>query len=53
MRGGRVGDLRRTYAEGRASGPRGGSGFLEIALPGGSAAAEIGADIGEPVTARG
>ena len=48
-----VAGWRRTYAEGTGLAALvGSSGFLEIALPGGSAAAETGADIGEPVTVR-
>jgi len=53
VRGRPVRGRRRIYAE--ATGLTalvGSSGFLEIALPGGSAAAETGADIGEPVTLR-
>ena len=46
--------LRRAYAEGTGLTALVGSfGFLEIALPGGSAAAETGADIGDRVTVRG
>jgi len=53
LRGRAVKGLRRTYAEGTGlTALVGSSGFLEIALPGGSAAAETGADIGEPVTVR-
>jgi len=53
VRGHRVSGLERTYAEGMGlTALVGSSGFLEIALPGGSAAAETGGDIGEPVTVR-
>jgi S-adenosylmethionine hydrolase len=53
LRGRSVKGLRRTYAEGTGLAALvGSSGFLEIALPGASAAAETGADIGEPVTVR-
>ena len=52
LRGRTVGH-RRTYAEGPGlTALVGSSGFLEIALPGGSAAAETGAGIGEPVAVR-
>jgi len=53
VRGRRIAGLRKAYAE--ATGLTalvGSAGFLEIALAGGSAAAETGADIGEPVTVR-
>ena len=54
IRGRRIAALRRAYAGGPGLAALvGSSGFLEIALPGGSAAAETAADIGEPVTARG
>jgi S-adenosylmethionine hydrolase len=49
----RIAGLARTY--GVADGPCalvGSSGFLEVALPDGSAAAQLGVDIGEPVTLR-
>ena len=54
VRGRPIKGPRRYYAEGtRLAALVGSSGFLEIALPGGSAAAETGGDIGEPVTVRG
>jgi S-adenosylmethionine hydrolase len=46
--------LQRTYASGQGlTALVGSSGFLEIALTGGSAVAELGVDIGEPVVVRG
>ena len=53
VRGRPIAGLRQAYAG--ATGLTalvGGAGFLEIALAGGNAAAETGADIGEPVTVR-
>ncbi len=52
--GRRIAGLQRTYAEKPGlTALAGSSGFLEIALAGGSAAAELAADIGEPVLVRG
>jgi S-adenosylmethionine hydrolase len=52
--GRRIEGLQRTYAEKPGvTALAGSSGFLEIALAGGSAAAELAADIGEPVVVRG
>jgi hypothetical protein len=46
--------LQRTYASGQGlTALVGSSGFLEIALSDGSAVAELGVDIGEPVVVRG
>ncbi|MDP2675044.1 MAG: SAM-dependent chlorinase/fluorinase [Dehalococcoidia bacterium] len=54
IRGRQIAALRRAYAGAPGLAALvGSSGFLEIALPGGSAAAETGGDIGEPVTVRG
>lgn len=51
--GRRIAGVQRTYAEGQGLGALvGSSGFLEIALESGSAAVELGADIGEPVVIR-
>jgi len=51
VRGRPIKGLRRTYAKGIGlMALVGSSGYLEVALPGGSAAAETGADIGGPVT---
>lgn len=48
--GRRIAGVQRTYAGGQGlAAIVGSTGFLEIALPGGSAAAELGADVGEPV----
>jgi hypothetical protein len=52
--GRRIAGLQRTYAEKPGlTALAGSSGFLEIALAGGSAAAELAADIGEPVLVHG
>jgi len=49
----RIVGLQRTYASGQGlTALVGSSGFLEIALPGRSAAAELGVDTGEPVVVR-
>jgi S-adenosylmethionine hydrolase len=49
-----IAGLQRTYASGQGlTALVGSSGFLEIALSGGSAVAELGVDIGEPVVVRG
>jgi S-adenosylmethionine hydrolase len=49
----RITALQRTYASGQGLAALVGSaGFLEITLPGGSAIAELGVDIGEPVVVR-
>jgi S-adenosylmethionine hydrolase len=48
-----IGGLQRSYAGGEGlTALVGSSGFLEIALTGGSAAAELGLDIGDPVAVR-
>jgi S-adenosylmethionine hydrolase len=48
-----IAGLQRTYASGQdLTALVGSAGFLEIALSGGSAAAETGMDIGEPVVVR-
>ncbi len=53
IRGRRITGVQRTYAEGQGlTALVGSSGFLEIALESGSAAVELGADIGEPVVVR-
>jgi S-adenosylmethionine hydrolase len=53
IRGETIQGVARTYAEaGALCALFGGSGYLEIALPGGSAAAALAADTGEPVTVR-
>lgn len=53
VRGRPIKGLRRTYAKGMGLiALVGSSGYLEVALPGGSAAAETGADIGDPVAVR-
>lgn len=50
VRGCQIAGVKQTYAEGEGPTALVGSwGFLEIALPGGSAAAELEADLGEPV----
>ena len=49
-----IAGLQRTYASGQGlTALVGSSGFLEIALTAGSAVAELGVDIGEPVVVRG
>jgi hypothetical protein len=51
--GRRITGVQRSYAEGQGLAALvGSSGFLEIALESGSAAVELGADIGEPVVVR-
>ena len=51
--GRRIAGLQRAYASGQGlTALVGSSGFLEIALTGGSAAAELGIDVGEPVVVR-
>lgn len=53
VRGRQIAGLQRTYASGQSLAVLvGSSGFLEIALSGGSAAAELGVDMGEPVVVR-
>jgi S-adenosylmethionine hydrolase len=50
IRGRRIAGIQRTYdTRQRLAAVLGSSGFLEIALPGGNASAELGADIGEPL----
>ena len=51
--GRRITGLRRTFAEGKGlTALVGSSGFLEIAVPGGNAALDLGVDIGEPLVVR-
>lgn len=51
--GRRIAGVRRSYAEGEGlTAIVGSSGYLEIALPGAHAAAELGVDLGEPVVVR-
>ena len=53
VRGRPIKGLRRSYAEGTGLAALvGSSGYLEVALPGGNAAAETGAAIGDPVAVR-
>jgi S-adenosylmethionine hydrolase len=53
IRGRQIAGLRQGYTGGPGlMAVTGSSGYLEIAAPGGSAAAETGADLGEPVTVR-
>lgn len=54
VRGRQIVGLQRTYGGGQGlTALVGSTGFLEIALSGGSAVAELGLDIGEPVVVRG
>jgi hypothetical protein len=53
VRGRRIEGVQSTYAELRGPGVLNGStGFLEIAIPGGSAAGELGLELGDRVVAR-